>query len=184
MVNSFEATETTETTEKKPNIGGRLLESPQLTTGEIKQQHISVGLRLDPREAAEKAGTIFDNMVKRASGGDRSIMTWPLLGEWARVDHVKQKNCLASLVRKAGRQLIRSYGLFLVNVRGMGYRIEETGNELNICEGTYQQGVKTIHRSIVHAQAIRPDTLSTTQRSAVTQWVQTKANVLTFMRKG
>jgi hypothetical protein len=89
------------------------------------------------------------------------------------------------LIIKLKNKLRMEHNLFLKNVNRMGYEIALPGEEIHLCIGTLQKGVKTIVRGIKETSDIDLDKITdNTKRTFTVQSAQKMSNLYGMLKMG
>jgi hypothetical protein len=89
------------------------------------------------------------------------------------------------LIAKLKTKLRTEYGLFLKNINRMGYEIALPGDEIHLCVGAVQKGVKAIVRGIKETSDINLEKITDNKKRAFTvQSAQKMSNLYGMLKMG
>jgi len=137
---------------------------------------------MDTRYEHKLIMTAAENIAKMSPG---TQISHQVLGTIVEADRNVQPHLYYSRMSKVRRVLIREYGVFLRTRTKIGYDICQYGEEIVLCQGHAERGMKMIRRAASDANYIRVDRIeSAEKRSATILQAQKLANLAGLLLSG
>lgn len=126
-------------------------------------------------EAAEKISSIAEG----------TILPHVVMEDMLGTSRLDNKERYYSLMGKLRDQLKQRHGIFLKTERKVGYSIALAGEEIDLCAGKVESGIKRVWRGIAEANLIRIDNIADADKKQRTiSKAQKMSNILGLLRAG
>ncbi len=137
---------------------------------------------MDTRKINQIVSEVASNIAGMTPG---TTITHLVLSEQLQVDRLTEPGSYYSRVTKLKNELIRQHGIFLRTEHKIGYAVVLPGEEIQLCEGEYIRGYKTMRRAIGKTGNIRVEKITDqAKRTETIQKAQLMANKIGLLKMG